>query len=149
MAVRFRGGANQFRRWAQARMDEFNEQVIIDIEDALEDAANVMRENIATRATTWMRENKGKIGRIDTGHMLDAVGWDLSKGGEDVFQGRFGWVKDAQQYYRVQEYGTAGTGVKPYDRPNARDIEPMLAYTDAKAYFNQRMAEIRAKYRKR
>lgn len=83
-----------------------------------EETANEIKANIATRGTA----KSGKVGRIDTGTMINAVDYRVT--GSDLKWGlKVGWIYGLIKYFRFQEYGFTHT--------NGDAIEPMYAMRDA------------------
>jgi hypothetical protein len=109
------------------RLEMIREDIIMRAENALKQAsdagADAMRHNISTRPTTWMRENRGKTGRIETGAMLEAVESKVSKDGHSL-TGEWGWIDTQKAYFLVQENG----GVNSF---TGGSIEAMEALRDA------------------
>lgn len=91
-------------------MDEA-EEILADV---LQVGANLMEEFIRTRGLS------GKSGRIDTGRMLESVGWSMTSASGVLLSGEFGWTEDQELYFLFQEEGTSR-------------ISPMLALFDAGA----------------
>ena len=81
------------------------------ITDIIEEASLKMVNTIETTPSGLV---PGKIGRVWTGTMRDAVGSDpvTSSGGE--VKGTFGWTKEQWEYFKFQENGTGnGRGSIP------------------------------------
>lgn len=82
-----------------------------------EETMNEIKVNIATRGTA----KSGKVGRIDTGRMVDAVDYHVT--GSDLKWGlKVGWIYHFFNYYKFQEYG--------FNHTNGDAIEPMFAMRD-------------------
>lgn len=77
-----------------------------------------IKSNIATRGTA----KSGKVGRIDTATMIDAV--DFRVTGSNLKWGlKVGWIHGLIKYFKFQEYG--------FQHTNGDAIEPMFAMRDA------------------
>ena len=111
----------------QARLEsirqDLRKRAIDAVDDGIVAGANAMKNNIATRPTTWMAENRGKTGRIDSGNMLDAVSYELREEG-DVIVGEWGWITQEAKYFLTQENGGPNTFT-------GGEIEPMNAMRDS------------------
>jgi len=84
------------------------------LEDVLRIGSDLMEGYIQTRGLS------GKAGRIDTGKMLESVGWNMTSSTGVVLSGEFGWTESQELYFLFQEEGTSR-------------IAPMLALFDAGA----------------
>lgn len=83
-------------------------------------AANIMRERVSTGGLN------GKIGRIETGDMLESIDGHAAVNSRSRVQAEFGYINNAPEYTKYQEYGTAttgwGGGIEALDAMNAAMI---------------------------
>lgn len=99
------------------RIENGSEQVL---QQAMDDGAEMMRENIATRGTV----KSGKRGRIESHKMIDEVkSPPVSSFGEGKARGKFGWVDEKETYFGAQEGG--------FEHSPGVDVEGMYALADA------------------
>ena len=112
--------------WVKGKFRETVFQAVDDINAAMDDAAGNMETTIETVPSSIV---PGKIGRVDTGLMLDSVEVDyMKKTGKNKFVGKVGWVNTQEDYFKYQEYGTgdkSGEG-------GVSNISPMHALTGAR-----------------
>ena len=97
--------------------------------ESAEMAVEFMDNTIRTTPSSIV---KGKMDRIDTGHMLESVG-SQAKGPLSV---RIGWTKDQEDYFLAQE---SGTGDKSGD--GFKNIAPMHALLGARKMMEQEFFE--------
>lgn len=104
-------------------------------QDAAEFGARKMQEFIETRGTGYVGRGPRATpeGRIDTGYMYDQVGVSAPRRTATGVAINFGWVKDVEDYFALQERGF-------------KNVPPMHALLDAsvqaREYFYQRIKEI-------
>lgn len=107
-------------RWYRGKVARVEDGLEEALQNAMEDGAQIMRDNIATRGTV----KSGKAGRIDTGQMIGDVKARIYPGtvkGNQV--GRFGWIDNREDYYGFQEGG--------FEHVNGGEVEGMYALQDA------------------
>lgn len=111
--------------YIEGKKREIINNAVDEINYAMDDMAEDMRNTIQTIPSSLV---PGKVGRVDTGHMLDSVDVKpMKKSGKNRYVGRVGWVLDQEAYFGYQEYGTgdkSGEGRK--------NISPMHAFTGAR-----------------
>lgn len=130
-------------KWFRAKVQQVEEEVAMEIWQAVEDGEATMKHHIETRGTgkTWEKPWDGRDGsspgRVASGKMVDAVGssfnYDYSSG---KVSARFGWIKPSQieDYFGYQEGG--------FDHAQAGvTVEGMYALVDAYELVNQELAE--------
>jgi hypothetical protein len=86
--------------------------------EVMEEAAAKMREFISTRGLA----NSAGAGRIQSGNMLNSVGFKVNAGGVEI-EGTIGWLENGEVYFLAQEEGAVLW--------NGGVIMPMLALYDA------------------
>lgn len=96
--------------WFEAKVDNLQENTRNAVIDLTREGAELTEHHVRTRGIH-------KPGRIDTGAMVDSVGWSIDKDTSEELETSFGF-KGAPFYTVFQEYGT-------------RAIAPMYALTDA------------------
>lgn len=107
-------------RWFRGKVTRIEDGVEQALQNAMEDGAEIMRNNIATRGTA----KSGKAGRIETGKMSGDVKARVYPGTDKGNQvGRFGWIDNREDYYGYQEGG--------FEHVNGGDVEGMYALQDA------------------
>lgn len=89
------------------------------ITDIVEEASAMMVKTIETTPSGLV---PGKIGRVYSGDMRDAVGNDPVVRAGDKVSGTFGWTKEQLDYFLYQENGAA---------PGRNTIPPMHALLGA------------------
>ena len=99
-----------------AKIDGVSEDVL---KEVMEDAAYMMLDNIATRGTA----KSGKAGRIESRKMYNDVSAETKSFGEGKVRGRFGWLKNQESYYGLQEGG--------FEHSPGVTVEGMYALADA------------------
>lgn len=123
---RFSGGKDPLE-WVQGIKARIDAGVAESLERAVIEGDFVMTENIGSRPTAWMAKNRGKTGRVETGHMRDSVGFRIDSNGGGKGSAAFGWVGDKQPYFITQEEGGKNSFT-------GGSIEAMYAKADAAAY---------------
>ncbi len=116
-------------RWYRgkvARVEEGSEEVLRDVMD---DAAIMMAQNVSTRGTA----KSGKPGRIETKKMHNDIDAKTTVSEAGRVTGRFGWIKNREDYYGFQEGG--------FDHVNGGHVEGMYALADAAEWANKQFAE--------
>lgn len=93
------------------------------------EAANIMRQRITTGGLG------GKVARIETAAMLESVDSKTFINGRDRIQNEFGYIDNAPEYTKYQEYGTATTGW-------GKGIEALDAMNMGLTYYEQRVDDI-------
>ena len=111
-----KGDPVKWFRGKVAKIDGVSEDVL---KEVMEDAAYMMLENISTRGTA----NSGKAGRIESRKMYNDVSAETKSFGEGKVQGRFGWLKNQETYYGLQEGG--------FEHSPGVTVEGMYALADA------------------
>ena len=107
-------------KWFRGKVTRIEDGIEDALKLAMEDGAEIMRSNIATRGTA----KSGKAGRIDTGKMIGDVKSRVYPGtdkGNRVV--RFGWIDNREDYYGYQEGG--------FEHVNGGEVEGMYALQDA------------------
>ena len=92
------------------------------LRESMERGAEYMRYFIMTRGT----EKSGKTGRIETRQMLDDVDSSTNVSEAGRVTGRFGWIRNREDYYGFQEGG--------FEHVNGGTVEGMYALVDASEY---------------
>lgn len=128
-----------FDGWMRGLLARIDDAVDSGVQDTVEQGSRTMQELISSRGTDrqWSRyylsersgnlRNHSGVGRIDSGNMLDSVGWNVDVGGVGRFGGEFGWVANQEKYFLEQENGF-------FNPASATFIEPMNALRDAYTY---------------
>lgn len=107
-------------RWFRGKVTRIEDGVEGALQQAMEDGAQIMKDNIATRGTA----KSGKAGRIETGKMIGDVKARVYPGTDRGNQvGRFGWIDNREDYYGYQEGG--------FEHVNGGEVEGMYALQDA------------------
>lgn len=107
-------------KWFRGKVTRIEDGIEDALRLAMEDGAEIMRNNIATRGTV----NSGKSGRIETGKMIGDVKSRVYPGTDKGNQvGRFGWIDNREDYYGYQEGG--------FEHVNGGEVEGMYALQDA------------------
>lgn len=107
-------------RWFRGKVTRIEDGVEEALQLAMDDGAQIMRDNIATRGTA----KSGKAGRIETGKMIGDVKARVYPGTDRGNQvGRFGWIDNREDYYGYQEGG--------FEHVNGGEVEGMYALQDA------------------
>lgn len=95
-------GEKDVVRWYRGkrqRVEDGNEQAIRSVMD---EAADYMRYNIMTRGTGWGEKPEA---RYETGKMVGQVESQTNVTERGNVNGRFGWLRDREDYFRYQEGG--------------------------------------------
>lgn len=95
---------------------------------------------IAGTGATWTGPFKGRYGpsrgRIDTGAMLDAIRYSVTKGGANLLV-RVGWISQYEKYFTAQDEGFDAPGFR-----NAhQDVEGMHMMAHLRFYMRDRIDE--------
>lgn len=114
------GDVGNIVNWFRSKVESIEEGNSEAIRQAVEDGEETMKHMISTRGTA----KSGKAGRIESGRMLKAVSHSFNETAKGNASGRFGWLRDRQDYFAFQEGGFehARSGV---------DVEGMYALTDS------------------
>lgn len=96
--------------WLDAKIDNLDDNSKQAVKDVAKEGAELTEHHVRTRGIS-------KPGRIDTGAMVDSVGWSVDDESNDSLEVSFGF-KNGPAYTPFQELGT-------------RAIAPMYALTDA------------------
>lgn len=122
---KFSGGGDP-KAWLRQKIDTIESGNKRILGASIQEGAEEMRENIASRPTAWMAANRGKTGRIETERMLNAVSSKVTADTPHRWTGAFGWVTEQKPYFLVQERG----GTNSF---TGGQIEAMYAMSDAAA----------------
>lgn len=103
--------------------------------DVAEDGAMHMQEVIET-VMSGIRG--GKVGRVDTGLMLNSVEVsDITRKGNKSVSIAFGWIDLVEKYFLTQEYGGRPEGL----RRHISYISPMHALSSARILAREELFE--------
>ena len=97
--------------WLDAKIDNLDDNSKQAVKDVAKEGAELTEHHVRTRGIS-------KPGRIDTGAMVDSVGWSVDDESDDSLEVSFGF-KNGPAYTVFQEL------------PTTRHIAPMYALTDA------------------
>ena len=105
-------------RWFLGIVDKIDDAVTEAVDDAVEYGADVMRDLIRNSGTghTWSEtwntlpnayegRTQSYPGRVAGGGMLDGVTSESGRTGANTYEGEFGWVGPAEDYWLSQEHG--------------------------------------------
>lgn len=135
-------GGKDVVRWFRQKMERIEAGNADAIENSVEYGATVMKGLIETRGTgrQWTRPDSfgrwsSSPGRVASGTMRDSVASSFNKTAKGNAVGRFGWLKNREDYFRYQEGG--------FEHPSGITVEGMYAMTDAYEEMRQKLeAEI-------
>lgn len=121
MGIRWKG--DDFARHSD-RINHLGSNVVDDMVESMENIARYgwakTKQFVETRGVA----SNPNPGRIRTGEMHDALGWEVKKEGNEIYA-RFGWVDGGPPWSLWQEEGTRG------GQGNGSGIEAMQALLDA------------------
>lgn len=96
--------AQDLVKWFRGKVAAFDEAGLEAVEAFANEGAMATKRHIATRGTEWTRR-QGRYGRIDTANMIDSVDSEITTRGKNSVQGNFGWIKNRELYFALQEGG--------------------------------------------
>lgn len=117
--ARYNAGQGDIVRWYRGKVEPLERANEADMEQAAKEGAELMKHYISTRGTA----KSGKAGRIETRNMLNAVTHELTTRGPGKTQANFGWLKQREDYFALQEGG--------FEHSPGVTVEGMYALTDA------------------
>lgn len=124
------GDVGSVVNWFKQIMERVEDGNSNAISQAVSDGENTMKHLIASRGTA----KSGKAGRIETGNMHNSVTSSFNQTARGNAVGRFGWLKNREDYFGFQEGGFehARSGV---------DVEGMYAMVDAYELVKQELEQ--------
>lgn len=119
VSVRYMGPGKSLETWFDGLLKKHSEGVADLVEDAVERGEQITKHNIETRGTL----KSGKRGRVVSGAMRDAVDSEVTERSRDRVRGKFGWIKDFEDYFGYQELG--------FEHRGGVTVDGMYALSDA------------------
>lgn len=116
---RYRAGQGDIVRWYKGKVEPLERANEAAMEQAAKEGAELMKHYISTRGTA----KSGKAGRIETRNMLNAVTHEFTTRGSGKTQANFGWLKQREEYFALQEGG--------FEHSPGVTVEGMYAMTDS------------------
>lgn len=106
-------------KWFRGKVERVESGLGDALQESMDLGAEYMRYNILTRGT----EKSGKTGRVETRQMLDDVDSAVTTSAAGRQTGRFGWIRNREDYYALQEGG--------FEHVGGSTVEGMYALVDA------------------
>jgi hypothetical protein len=115
MGVSYRGGMSPER--IAAGLKRRQQIVLEEVEQIVQETvleAEGLQKELLDRAVTrggaerFSRGRGGSAGRNDSGDMIRAIDSDTKRSGRTRVEGRFGWLRDKEAYYGIQDFGGNG-----------------------------------------
>lgn len=111
--------ARKLFEWVESKVDAVTEEAKDAVKAGAKEGEDLTKEYIRTRGTA----KSGKQGRIDTGRMINAVSSQVEKDTDTEIEASFGWTRDREKYFALQEGGFIHT--------SGVTVEGMYALSDA------------------
>lgn len=106
-------------KWFRGKVARIEDGSYDAMKQAMDDGRDTMKHLISTRGT----EKSGKAGRIETGEMLNAVESSTTISEAGRITGRFGWLRNRENYFGFQEGG--------FEHVNGVSVPGMYAMVDS------------------
>lgn len=119
VSVKYSGPGTTAQTWFEGVAKKMIEGMGDVVADAVGEGKEISQHNIDTRGTL----KSGKRGRIETGKMRDAVDSEISRKDKTGVSGRFGWIKEYEKYFGLQEEG--------FEHRGGVTVDGMYAISDA------------------
>lgn len=114
------GDVGDMVSWFRSKIESVENGTSDAIRQFAEDGAETARHLVETRGTL----KSGKQGRIETGRMVNAIKSSFNPSTKNGnASGRFGWLRDRQDYFAFQEGG--------FQHSPGVEVEGMYAMLDA------------------
>lgn len=115
-----RGGHSEFVSTPYRQLNKFRPRLYARMEQVMQEAVETAKKITATSGTV----KSGKAGRIDSGDMIDAIGYEVYQKANDQIVGELGFVGQKAFYFYLQTQ----TG---FNHKGGEFIEPTLAIEKA------------------